>query len=206
MDAGEAAAGGGSVPGCSRGSSAPRQETRSFVSFSVTTRDFFSVAGFSSAFSRSARGRAGFLPFPGFSLPAQAPALLLQPLLWFEARHRIFLQLYIISLLTYIPTWGVRSGNRRWAEVFGAGPFSDTGFTARPWLSHLSAWVSSGVFWGFVLFLAGKWVCFPGDWEEARGDVGGGRKEEFVDLFSPRFLFPDKGREGGDPGKMKAAL
>lgn len=60
-----------------------------------------------------------------------------------------FLLLCIISLLTYIPTWGVRSGNHRRAEVFGAGPSSDTGFTARPRLSHLSAWVSSGAVWGF---------------------------------------------------------
>ena len=51
---------------------------------------------------------------------------------------------------------GVRSGDCCCAEVLGAGPSSDTGFTARPWLSHLSTWTflwSLGFFWqenGFV--------------------------------------------------------
>jgi len=45
---------------------------------------------------------------------------------------------------------------------------------------HLDVLVEFGV------FLAGKWVCFPGDWEEAHGDDRGRRKQWFVDqmLFS----------------------
>ena len=54
----------------------------------------------------------------------------------------MFLLLHIIYLLDYIPMRGVRSGERRCVDVLGAGPSADTGFTARPWLSHLCAWKS----------------------------------------------------------------
>lgn len=45
--------------------------------------------------------------------------------------------------------------------------------------------------------MAGKWFFFPGDWEEAHGDAGGGRKQRFVNqmLFS-RLGFSFWRREG----------
>lgn len=90
----------------------------------------------------------------------------------------MFLLLYRNYLLEYVPMHRVRTGDCRRAGGLGPGPSSDTGFTTCPWLSHLSAWM---LFVEFGVFLAGKWVCFPGDWEEAHGDAGGGRKQGFAD-------------------------
>lgn len=47
------------------------------------------------------------------------------------------------------------------------------------------------------VFLAGKGFFPPGDWEEAHGDVGGGRKQQLAEQTLFSHLSFSSGKRGG---------
>lgn len=90
----------------------------------------------------------------------------------------MFLLLYRNYLLEYVLMYRVRSGDCRRAEVLGGRSFLRHRFYH---MSLVESFIRLDVVCGVWGFLAGKWVCFPGDSEEAHGDAGGGRKQGFAD-------------------------
>lgn len=59
---------------------------------------------------------------------------------------------------------------------------------------HSPAWI---LVWIWVFFLQEKGFFPPGDWEEAHGDVGGGRKQQLAEQTLFSHLSFSSGRRGG---------